>query len=352
MKPFTNPTSAAQLHLSGTLAALTDSHRLLLQLLGEANPLLKQQLAQVGGQFEQNLSQLGAAVEDAVLTGRGVRGHQRTLAGFTFSTDAAETVLPPKPEKPAEGKYVLNALYRALGMMVEENGQIAWMLPIKENYPRAVKKAITIEEAGQFSPADYGTGIYPVQEGEDLRGFVVVLRVDDNNIVVMSTQAAPSMVTFVEIEDEWYGHSQWSYLDATQFQSVLDKMTAGPVGSFTFDEKKWVNLFKALPSDAYEKVGAQAWPGQGFEIELDKHLKISFTGEEAYLTADRVPNGEIGDDEPRYARLVADEQFNYSYPFLNAKLKQLETAVLGQTPVKPEGAGKPAARAPRKTTRR
>lgn len=324
MKPFTNPLSANQQMLSGSMAVVAHSQRALLQLLTETTPLLKPQLEQLRQQLEAGLSQAEASAQRAVLEGRGIKGNLRTLTSITYDkVSPAESVLPAVSANPATAEGVLKAFYRAIGMYTEQ-GTIAWAAPFKESFPRGVTKAVSLEEADKFDPVAYSSGIYPVQDGEDIRGFIVVVRVDDNSFVVMSSQSAPQLYTFVEIEGEWLPHGEWDYLDMEAFRAALAKLTAGNLGSFTFDEKKWAALFKALPAKAYESVGATSRGGTGAEIKIDENLILNFDGEKAFLTVDKAPYGEVGPEEERYIPFVAGEQFDYSFPFLNNKFKSLE----------------------------
>lgn len=327
MTSFKNPISANQQMLSGSMAIVANSQRALLQLLTETTPLLKPQLEQLRQQLEAGLSQVEAGAQRAILEGRGIKGNLRTLDSITYDkVSSAESVLPAVSANPATAEGVLKAFYRAIGMYTEQ-GKIAWAAPFKESFPRGVTKAVTVEEADKFDPVAYSSGIYPVQDGEDIRGFIVVVRVDDNSFVVMSSQSAPQLFTFVEIEGEWLAHGEWDYLDMEAFQAALNKLTAGNLGSFTFDEKKWTALFKALPAKAYESVGATPVvtpTSTGAEIKIDEHLTLNFDGKKAFLTVDKAPYGEVAHDEERYIPFVAGEQFQYSFPFLNNHFKSLE----------------------------
>lgn len=348
MTSFKNPISANQQLLTGSLSVVADSQRALLQLLTETNPLLKPQLEQLRGQFEQGLHQIEAASHRAVLEGRGIKGNLRTLAALSYDKiSSAESVLPAVSANPADAKGVLKAFYRHIGMYTEQ-GTIAWAAPFKENFPRGVTKGVTLEEADKFEPVDRSSGIYPVQKGDDLRGFIVVVRVDDNSFVVMSSQSPPQLFTFVEIEGEWLAHSQWDYLDMGAFQVALAKLTAGNLGSFTFDEKKWAALFKALPPKAYESVGAIQRSEGGVEIKIDDHLTLHFDGEKAFMMVDKAPNGEVPPEEERYIPFVAVEQFDYSFPFLNNQFKSLEERfndhITGKPAAKPAKATKTASK--------
>lgn len=356
MTSFNNPISANQQVLSGGLAIVADSQRALLQLLTETNPLLKPQLEQLRGQLEQGLHQVESAGQRAVLEGRGIKGHLRALDSIIYDKiSSAESVLPTVSANPADGQGVLKAFYRAIGMYTEQ-GTIAWAAPFKESFPRGVTKAITVEVADKFDPVIYSSGIYPVQDGEDIRGFIVVVHVDDNSFVVMSSQSAPQLFTFIEIEGEWMAHGQWDYLDMEAFQAALTKLTAGNLGSFTFDEKKWTALFKALPTKAYEGVGATpvvSPTGSGAEIKIDEHLILNFDGKKAYLTVDKAPRGEVPSDEQRYIPFVAGEQFDYSFPFLNNQFKSLEERFNDHITGKPaEKVTKATTKAPTKKVRR
>lgn len=334
MTPFTNPISANQQLLTGTLSVVVDTQRNLLQLLAESTPLLKPHLDKLVTQFEQSVAQVEGSAQRAVLEGRGIKGHVRTLGSLPVSQEDADGALPQVAAEPATGDLVLKTFYRGIAMHTEQNGQIAWAAPFKDTFGRAVKKALSAEEATSINPTELTTGIYPVQEGEDLRGFIVVVCVDDGTLVVMSTMSAPQLFTYVAQEEEWIAHTQWDYLSMPAFNNAINKMLTGGVGSFSFDEKKWTSLFRKLPPSAREQLGAVTLEDGSVEIRIDDYLSLihDFQGS-ARLSVDTTFGGDR--DENSIQAFVADQQYRYSYPFLNAKLKQLEAKFADHTTGKP-----------------